>query len=363
MKKSSFALTLAVFVLANVLAAQSKDSTNQPANASSPASSPADQAWENLKAVAFAPQNPGIATVRDAVTVGASQQRQAATFLSIAGQAKDFYTKNASHGKAIEAKKLESVMLMQAVQSGDTSVEGRMESTVEAFCADKSIPEPHRAEVAGTHGFLGALRRGRGPGELSANTEAVSRSLILSYPTQPQGYESLLTIAAERDAVKGRALATELLSMPAPLAVKQGAQLLVERLDLVGKPLTQILADAGATKIQEKIKSGKPTVIYTWASWSPGSVAFGEMLSKRAITNASVIGLNLDQDTVAAEQLAKEHSLPGLLQYDARGVNGALAKGLKVNGAPLVYFLDAQGVISDVRGLDGLEQKLASNGL
>ncbi len=361
MKKSPALVMFAVLTLlpATFLPGQSATTSKTPASTVSPA----DQAWEDLRLVIFALPDPDIEAAPDGVALSAALKRQAAKFVTNADRAKDFYTQNPKHAKAAEARKLESVLLMQAVLTGDVSNEGRMESTVQAFCEDRTVAESQRAEVAGIRGFQGALRKGRTPGGVSANTENVARSLIVSYPSQPQGYESLLTIASEREMAKSRALATEILGMPAPLPVKEGAQLLVERYNLVGKPLAQILSDAGAAQARSTIQKGRPTIIYTWASWSPGSLVLGEMLAKRDTAKANIIGLNLDEDTSASDKLAKTRKLSGSHVYDQRGAKGALAQGLKVNSAPLVYFVDEQGVIRDVRGLDGLEQKLTENGL
>lgn len=343
------------------LRAQAKGSSTAT-SAPAPTASTADLAWANLNGEAMGGPGGGMEPVAN-LDLAARKEAQARHFAATVDLAKDFYTRHPRHAKAVEARKLEAIMLVRAVQSGDTSIEGRMEAVVESFCSDQSIPELQRAEVAGTHAFTGILRRNLKGKELSAAYEDTARRLIVLYPAQPQGYESLLAIAGGNETTKGRSLAQELVQMPAPATVKQNARLLVDRIDLVGTPLSQVLSDAGAKEAQAALQAGKPTIIYTWASWSPGSVALGEMLAKRKGATANIIGLNLDQDTAAAGELAKAHKLPGRLHYDNRSVQGALAKRLRVNGAPLVYFVDAQGVIRDVRGLDDLEQKLSQNGL
>ena len=288
---------------------------------------------------------------------------QGARFKRTAEQAKQFYTQYPEHPKAMEARKAEALMLIRVGQSGDASMEGRAEEVVTAFCRDATIPEAHRAEVSATHGFAKTFqRRLKGP-ELNDAFEQVARDLIANYPAQPQGYESLLTISSWGDVAKTRALAQELVRPGVPVGVQQGAQSVLDRLNLVGTPLSAVLADTGTRHLEKLLHTGKPTIIYTWASWSPGSLVLGELLAKRNVDAANIIAVNLDEDPAAAGELARGRKLPGQLHYDNRSVKGALARRLGANGAPLVYLVDAQGVIRDVRGTDDLEKKLSTAGL
>ena len=347
-----------VMSLCEPLQAQTKatDKTSGPAT-------PADLEWGNLRGAALAPVAPDTGGLSDATTMKNVADRQLTKSRSIADQAKAFYTKNPSHANAGEARKIEAMQLIDAVNLGDTSIEGRMEDAVGAFCRDNRGAESQRAEVAGTYGFSAAMRKRLQGAELYTAYENTARSLMLSYPSQPQGYESLLTIAAGSDEKKGRALTEEILRMPAPASVKVGAQFLLDRLNLVGRPLGDLLTDAGAKTTQTALRSGTPTLIYTWASWSPGSIALGEMLAKRNISQANIIGLNLDEDVVAAGLMAKVHNLPGILHYYNRGLQGALAQRLRVNSAPVVFFIDAKGAVGDVRGMEDIEKKLNAAGL
>lgn len=323
-----------------------------------------DAEWDSLRMAAYAQPAGDIENAKSETALKAALAKQALNFLRNADRAKSFYSKNPKHAKAGEARKLEVVLLIQAVQAGESSVEGRAESAALAFSTDKSLPESQRAEIAGVYGFTRLMRNRLQGDELQSALENTARSLILSFPSQPQGYESLLSIAAEAGEEKEKALLEELLKMPTPEAIKERARTNLERRALVGQSLESALTDAGRADGPVDLKPGRAgTLIYTWASWSPGSAAMAKLLAGRNLGGVNVLALNLDKDLGAAQEFAQKYELPGTRLYDARGIEGALAKRLKVSSAPQVYFIDAQGVIRDVRGTERFEQKLTQRGL
>lgn len=213
------------------------------------------------------------------------------------------------------------------------------------------------------HAFNLAMRGRKTRTERLAAIEQVARNLAGDYPTEPQGYDSLLTVAvATEDDTQSRRIADELLRSPAHESVKEGARALVGRMNLVGQPLETELTGAEATQAKAAVKAGQSTVIYTWASWSPASIELAAKLKKRGV-NAAIIALNLDEDRPAAEALAAKEALPGIPVYDERGRAGSLAQRLKIRTAPQVIIVDATGKISDVRGEINLEKKLTQLGL
>jgi hypothetical protein len=324
---------------------------------------PVDREWDALRMAAYAPNDARIQSAQDAASLKVAIAEQSREFTRRADAAKQFYTKNPSHPKAMAARKLEALMLVNAVQSGETALEGRMDDAALTFSTDPEVPEADRAEVAGTRAFINVARKNLQGAERQTALENISRSLILSFPKQPQGYESLFTLAREADEVKSKALLQDLSGPATPPAIRLQVRNTLDRYDLVGKPLDELVVAAGTKEARATLKPGRPTLVYTWATWSPGSLALGELLSKRNVKAVNVVGVNLDTDTAAAAAAATAHGLAGFLQYDARGTEGALARGLRADGAPLIYLIDADGVIRDVRGADDLEKKLSKYGL
>jgi hypothetical protein len=335
-----------------------------PPTAANPAPkmAPADLAWLNVRAAMFTPdfskELPAEPEARKAALAG-----HAAGFTAAADQAKEFYGKYPDHPKATEARSMEVQALIAAARAGDASGEGRLNLAVEKLRADPEAPARVKAKAVAMHAFALAMRGQKTKAERLAAIEQVARNLTGDFPAEPQGYESLLTVAlAEDDEANSRKIAAELLRGPSPVAVKEHARALLGRMGLVGKPIAAEFDGADARTAKAAAKAGRITLIYTWATWSPGSLDLAARLKKRGV-NANVVALNLDEDSKAAEALATKEALPGTAVYDDRGREGALAQRLHIKSAPQVIIVDAQGVIRDVRGEADLEKKLTQLGL
>lgn len=337
--------------------------TSAPKGNPAPQLAPADLAWLNVRAAMFTPdQSKELPT--DPAARKAALAEHAARFAAAADRAKEFYAKFPDHAHAEDAKAQEVQALINATRTGDATVEGRLNATVEALRVDKSVSNKIKAQVVGSHAFSQMMRGKKTKAERLEAIENVARNLAADFPDQPQGFESLMTVAlANDDETKARKIATELLNSPSPAAVKENARALLGRMDLVGKPIAAELDGADAKKAKGAAKTGRITVIYTWASWSPGSLDLAAKLKQRGLSNANVVGLNLDDDPKAAEALAQKLALLGTMVYDERGRDGALAQRLKVKSAPQVIIVDAQGVIRDVRAEMDLEKALSQLGL
>jgi hypothetical protein len=116
------------------------------------------------------------------------------------------------------------------------------------------------------------------------------------------------------------------------------------------------MGEAGGSLLAE-LPPGLPLVVYSWATWGPGSIEFGRMIQARRF---SAIGVCLDENTEEAATVAHQAGLGGKLAYDAKGLSGSLAERLKFSTAGQIYLVDAAGVIRDVRGGEDLEIKLTA---
>ena len=288
-------------------------------------------------------------TEAERVTV---QAAEVAEYVARADRLAAFQAEFPDSTQAREAKRYEAMNILLAAQAGDKAHEGLWKEVVNAVRRDAAVPAADRYAVAAQADYLLVSRQGGlTPAQRIEACVRVARSHTAEYPAEPGGYAALLALARSHPLPAARALAEEVAGMPAPAPIKAQATRLVERFDMVGKKVDRILADAGVEGLRT---ANQPLVIYTWATWSKGSLELAEKL-KAAAGGATLAGLCLDRDVEAAKAVAAEIRLPGSQTYDAEGTGGALAQALKLDDTGWVYLIDRSGAVVTVRGQDDLK--------
>jgi len=277
---------------------------------------------------------------------------------SVADKARQFYTVHSGDAQASEARNIEIFSLIGALEEGDATVSGRLEQAVSALRSDPQISTQIRAQGAAAFEFTRGLREVRGLEARMDTTERVARSLIREFPAEAPGYEALWAVAKSRPLEESVKLARELLTTEAPPALKTGAQTLLDRYALTGRPLASALDESGL-KVLAKFPEGLPLIVYSWASWGPGSLELGRMIQARRFV---ALGVCLDEDTAQAGRMAHSLGLGGEHIYDENGLQGPVVARLKFSTAGQIYLVDEAGVIRDVRGGEDFESKLAALG-
>ncbi|HET7536090.1 MAG TPA: hypothetical protein VFJ90_06535 [Candidatus Didemnitutus sp.] len=345
------ALLLCCCALARGLHAQS-------ANPSALLNNSADQDWQALVAAEAAAHDAADAVLAPKNGKQAAIQQSASGAKGVADLARDFYTKNPDHPKANEARKVEVFALIDSVQIGDRTAETRLDGLVTDLRSDPKVPVKLRAQCAAAHDFTATTRKARDRAERFKNVEQTGRSLIKEFPGEPQGYEALFALCQASNPAKAQALASELAGSDAPAEIKFGATVLLQRLALVGHSLAEVLGPEGAALFSGQ-PSGEPVVVYSWASWGPGSLDFARMIQARRF---AAIGICVDADVEKAKLLAAGGGLGGKHSYDSGGLDGVLASRLAFSAPGQIYFVDSSGVIRDVQGGVDLENKFTQFG-
>jgi len=222
----------------------------------------------------------------------------------------------------------------------------------DAVVGDKTKPAAQRFQLAALAELVRQQAYAADINQLREEREVSARRLLTAFPDEPGGYEALLREADNNpDIEHAKGLAQELLAMEkAPSAIKQAAQLLHDRALLVGRPLQEVVNEAwGETGIFAEA-GGRPVVIYTWASWSPGSLEQARDLAKVLPSEATLFGLGLDAETPAALALLEEHPAPGAQLTEPPRKAGQLARVLQVGKSSPIYIINAEGIFIDVAG-------------
>lgn len=277
---------------------------------------------------------------------------------SVADKAKEFYTRHPGDALAAEARRVEILSLIDALEAGDASSSGRLEGAVSVLRSNNQIPTQIRAQGVAAFEFTRGLRDVRGFQARLDATERIARDLIREFPGESPPYEALWAVARARPQEESAKLAREILTSDAQARFKAAAQTLLDRYALLGRDLKSALDESGL-KALAKLSTGMPLIVYSWSTSEPGSLEFGRMIQARRF---AALGVCLDEDTEAAGKVARSLGLGGEHLFDDNGLQGLAVARLKFSAAGQIYLVDEAGVIRDVRGGEDLEAKLAALG-
>ncbi len=316
----------------------------EPLVAAETASGTADAELDEIHALF----RPGRSEVAGTAPVALTRQEMVARLKHAAEKARTFRQKHTRNPKALAAKQLEARALLNAALIGEESLEEEAIAAAEEVGRDSRVPIAERFQLATLRELVRTQKWKSDQGKLRLERERSAKRLIEDFPEASGGYEALLREAENHpDATKALALAREVLLSRAPPTVKVAAQVLVERHALIGQKLHKIAAEALGVDNPFVNASGRVTIVYTWATWSPGAVALAKRLPELA-PSAVLVGVCLDSDLSAARALASSEALPGELIFDERGIHSPLVEALKLSSTMPIYVADRNGEIRDV---------------
>lgn len=313
---------------------------------------------ENVKTIRLSPEDRDWKALCDENTDDAPGQTRKAKLspTARADHARAFYKAYPEDARSHEARKLEAMILARAVFAGDTTLFQQKEDAVNSFLNDKKVPESLKAQLAGLTGFFDALKGSKSQSEISSNLEKHAQKLIKNYPNQPQGYETLLTVANGAEPKLGMRLAKQHSDSAAPTEVKARAHALDQRFAFLGHSLRDLLlkeTDLG----RGNGKPNKPILLLTWSNSSPASVNLAKELQQLDESKVDIVTLNLDKDVALAKDVGK--TFVGFGIYDQAGDAGRVAGSLGVDQDSLLFITDIHGLVSDVQGTQNINTKLA----
>lgn len=273
------------------------------------------------------------------------KRQQTAAFVLAADKAKDFYEKYPGHVNAVDARKVEVDSLFKAVRAGATEHEPRALRLSREIRSDTKIPSRDRFQVAMMVREV-AIRQqnlGEARDEILAQYEKAAMDLYGEFPEEPAVFDLLIGVARNANADKSRALASQVLLMPAPPVAKEQARGIIARLDMPGKPLVAEWEDATGKPHQIQDFKGKIVVFYVWASWAPSPEA-DQKIKTMLPPAATLVSVNLDSDVTKGQAAKTKSGLGGISYFDQRGLDAPLARQLRADKVPGIYVVDAKGV-------------------
>lgn len=332
--------------------------TSAAAGSSAASLSPAQQ-WQSLqnlgrpKPVAWPARTDATATMQ-------ARTQAIAAYVKDADQLLQFYTSYPTDPNAAEARRREALSLLYASRLGDTADAARTAALVTTVRRDSTLPAAEREEVAALSDNFGvAQQTGLARADRLLAFENVARGLQAEFPTVPAGSESLVQIAEASADDHAAVVAQEIINGSASDAVKTQAQILLRRLALKGRSVSDIANSALGPGNAVSEAAGHPLVIYTWASTAPASLATAKQVAALAPAGSNLIGVCVDfGDLTRAKALGA--NLPGAQLYDPLGFMGRLTGRLELSRPGLVYLADAKGVLLSVSAQNDLKSALAA---
>lgn len=275
-------------------------------------------------------------------------------FLQAADGARALRAAHPDSAESFEAEVFEAKCLLNIALAADKSQETRAAKLIGEIRGDSRIPARARFEVVALSEVVRLQSVSADREQFLAASELSARNLIGEFPQETGGYEALFRLAENQpDDAKGAGIAREIMRMPAPALIKDQVQVYLDRRALIGQSLPEIADGILGAGNPISASKGKSILLYTWASWNPGSVAFARNLIKLAPKEVALVGVNFDLDAALARNLAQKETLPGAQLYADGGLDSSLARALKVTTAMEAYVADAHGNLREVAAQRG----------
>lgn len=273
-------------------------------------------------------------------------------WLEVARKLSEFIKNNPRSKHHKQARKM--IVQAELFASLEGKQHGRkLDVLVNELVSDESIDELDRYQIRALYKEVKLAKRE--VGDRSVFIEQKTRDakdLISEFPNQESGYRYLIAVARASDKAQRRKLLREIVNNPkTPGAAGEEAKRRLDMLDLEGTALD-------LPGIDESGYSGLPLVIYTWSiDEAPPQIL---KIGKELIGKVNFVGICLNESNQDIGRIITEEGYPGVHYFD--GLNHEISDSLFLSEAKNVIFVDASGIITDVNGVEGLNEKLAIAG-
>lgn len=292
--------------------------------------------------------------------LSAFQTKIRTTALELAKKARAFATRFPTNESAGDARFLAALALCRAVAAGDTASEAEVKRFEAETLADLSIPEDERIAVLLGAGNLATMKKlgmklftepaGSFSNEHEESFKASAREIIRRFPTNSQGYSSLVAIAQRAKGAEQKQLAQELIDMEAaPAAVKTLARhvLAGTKPFQIGKPVDIRFTALDGREVDLAKLRGKVVLVDFWATDCGPCVA--EMPEIKAVYDKfhdkgfEIIGISLDSKEATLRRFIRDKKLPWPQHFDGKGWENRFAQQFGIFSIPTAWLVNRRG--------------------
>jgi thiol-disulfide isomerase/thioredoxin len=315
----------------------------------------ADKAWEEVARLSKPPSPP--ADWKSGEPTEAQKEafkKQVSEAIGTASEkARDFYIKYPNDPRAIDAQKKERMLLMNAIQMGQTNRQAQLK--LNPILSDEEKFQMRVNEV----NKKALEQQPKGMDKVIDAYISGIKELEKEFPNRDELSAQMLSLMRYMEPEQKAAVAKHILEGNAEDSIKEAAKSILKTLP--GQPVSiKFTAIDGREVDTEKLK-GKVVLVDFWATWCgpcmrelPNVKAAYKKYHDKGFEIVSISG---DHKLADLQKIVKRENIPWAQYYDKDGPVSYMAE-YNIEAIPTMWLLDKNGVISDTDAREDLEEKI-----
>lgn len=279
----------------------------------------------------------------------------------LAAQAREFSTKHPGNPRRAVVRKLEVMAALNGVDDDDRGQETSALKLASDYRADKTVHPLDRFEVAVLAERVGArsVRGGSDKARKIAEDVRIAQKLRTEFGNTPEVLRLYNETARGADMATAVQLAQQVVNVQTRPDLRHDAGMILGRQMLVGRRLTSsVRTTDGATLDLGKLR-GQPTLICVWSTGTPATLDALAGLTPAQTRELRVLYFSPGASLEQLQRIKPTPAVPGVLCYREANAYRRLEDELKIQQAPYLFVLNADGIMKGFGPIDQAAALLA----